>query len=369
MRKQSMKSCVSVFALLVVLADCGKSSVTASDAAPSTPVSFTNYSGTFANLRTSGTIVVSVADTGSATGTTSATGAIVFLDGATASVTGTYIRGRGLLGLSGGGDEVTGALANGTIAGTFSEPTSSGKFAVQAPTAAGTSKLYCGTYVTSSDYGWFSFVASAAGNVGGFAVALVSGNSVSFTGTIANLSLSATTSENVQLQGTLSPDGTTVAGTYAPSGALAGSGSFQGSIAACSAPGASTNSGVWTTSDTTIFPIRFHFALVQSLDTISGSGIITAAFVPNWTGDEFVLTSGSIIGNQISFTAQLGANPNGAGGFYYGTLTFTGTITGTVTGTGTGTISMAGTVTFTPPRTATQQFAPETITGVILTMN
>jgi len=360
MRIRAVTGCVVAFALFSMLAGCGKRTITAGDLVAHDTVTFTTYTGTFANLRTSGTITVGIADTGTATGFTAATAAIVFLDGATASVTGTYLRGKSLLGLSGGGDEITGALANGTLAGTFSEPTSSGKFAVQAPTAGVASKPYCGTYVTSSDYGWFNFVVSPAGNVSGFAVALVGGNAVVFNGTLAGLAITATTSENVQVLGTLSPDGSSMTGTYVPAGTLPGSGSFQGSTSACSAAGASTNSGTWTTGDSAV-SVNFHFALVQALDTISGSGAITAGFVPNWTGDEFVLTSGSVVGPQISFTAQLGANPSGAGGFYYGTLTFTGTITSATT--------MSGTLVFTPPRTATQLFSQQTITGVTLTMN
>jgi hypothetical protein len=202
-----------------------------------------------------------------------------------------------------------------------------------------------------------NLVVSGAGNTSGFAVALVGGNSVGFSGTVNGLTLTGTTTDSVAVQAALSPDGTSLAGTYTPAGALAGSGTFQGSVAACSTAGASTNAGVWITGGNGP-AVNFRFALVETVGAISGSGAIAAASVPNWTGSEFVITSGSRTGSQIAFTAQLGANPNGAGGFYYGTLTFSGTIFSAS--------NITGTLVFTPPRTATQVFSQQTVTSVAL---
>jgi hypothetical protein len=350
-------------ATLIFCVACGKSdggtSPGTNNVGPGGRVTYTAYTGAFANLRTSGTLTVSVADTGSASGPTLAKGAIVFISGDTANVTGSFLRGSGHLELSGGGDEITGNLANGTVSGTFSEPTSSGKFAVQPPTSGGTPKLLCGTYVTSADYGWLSFVVSASGSASGFAVALVGGGSVGFNGTVTGVAFAGITSDSVSIHGTLSPDGSSITGTYTPPGAAPLSGTFQGSTAACSTAGASTNSGLWSTSGTGA-STSLHFAIAETGGTFGGSGVITVGFVNGWTGNEFLITSGSVTGSQVSFTAQLGANPTGSGGFFYGTLAFTGTISGS---------TMTGTVVFTPPRTLTQTFAQQTVTGLTLTRN
>ena len=230
---------------------------------------------------------------------------------------------------------------------------------MQPPTSGGAPRSFCGTYATSADYGWLSLVVSASGGASGFAVALVGGGSVGFSGAVSGVSFTGISSDSVSIHGTLSPDGTTITGTYSPPGAAPLSGTFQGSTAACSTAGASTNSGLWSTSGTGA-STNLHFAITETGGTIGGSGVITVNFVNGWTGNEFLITSGSVTGSQVSFTAQLGANPTGTGGFWYGTLTFTGTISGS---------TITGTTVFTPPRTLTQTFAEQTVAGLTLMRN
>ena len=111
---------------------------------------------------------------------------------------------------------------------------------------------------------------------------------------------------------------------------------------------------------------RISFQLLPTGSSLSGAGTIgvpplapiTGPATPAYTGDNFTITSGSFSTPNVSFTATLGANPNGSGGFYNGTLSFSGTVNG---GT------MSGTLTFTPPRTASQIFGAQTVVGVMLT--
>jgi hypothetical protein len=127
-----------------------------------------------------------------------------------------------------------------------------------------------------------------------------------------------TTTANVPIQGTLSADGTSVTGTHLPAG-VAGSGTFQGSTASCVTAGATSVAGLWVTN---------------------GTGLSTNL--------------------RVALTQSGGST----GGFWYGTLSFTGTVTAGTAGTGS---TMTGTVVFTPPRTMTQTFSQQTVTGVTLT--
>ena len=131
--------------------------------------------------------------------------------------------------------------------------------------------------------------------------------------------------------------------------------------------GAGTPNGVagsWSTPNGA--QTRLSVQLLATGSSLSGAGTITVPplapitgpATPAYTGDNFTITSGSFSSPNVSFTATLGANPNGSGGFYNGTLSFSGTVSG---GT------MSGTLTFTPPRTASQTFAAQTVSGVTLT--
>ena len=122
--------------------------------------------------------------------------------------------------------------------------------------------------------------------------------------------------------------------------------------------------GSWSTPNGA--QTRLSLQLLSTGSSLSGGGTlgvpplapITGPATPAYTGDNFTITSGSFSTPNVSFTATLGANPNGSGGFYNGTLSFSGTVNG---GT------MSGTLTFTPPRTASQIFGAQTVVGVMLT--
>jgi hypothetical protein len=335
----------------------------------------TTLAGTFADSKSSGALAVSIASqsavsalvlpagiSAQAIASGTATGTLTFLSGGTATVNGSYTASTGALTLSGGGYSFNGSIASGAVSGSYTGPNGTGNYSAQAPSSSGAvAKTYCGTYGAGGDYGWFNMVIGGSGNVSGLAVTLLGATSVGFTGTLVGSTISATTTANVQIQATLSADGNTVTGAYVPVGATAGTGSFLGTTSGCTTVGASTFAGLWATT-VAATGTNLHFALTQSSGAAAtGSGIITVSFVPGWTGNEFEVTSNTFDGSQLSFTASLGANPTGTGGFWYGTLSFSGTITNGTT--------MTGTVTFTPPRTLTQTFAQQTVTGVTLTRN
>ena len=315
----------------------------------------TTFAGAFADSKTSGTFALQTVSSGTATATLSFLGS-----GIIAGVSGTYNASTGGLTLSGNNYAFNGSIASGVVSGSFTGPNGTGNFSAQAPSSSGVAaKTYCGTYGAEGDYGWFNMVIGAAGNVTGLAVTLLGATSVGFSGTVSGSSLTAVTTANVQIQATLASDGSSLTGTYVPTGAVAGTGTFYGSTGGCVTAGPGSFAGLWATGGS-VSGAALHFALTQSAGSgATGSGIITVSFVPGWSGDEFEVQSNSFTGTQLTFSATLGANPTGTGGFYRGTLDFSGTI---VNGN-----TLTGTVTFTPPRTLTQTFAQQTVTGVTLT--
>ena len=143
-------------------------------------------------------------------------------------------------------------------------------------------------------------------------------------------------------------------------------------LGACSGESGTTviSSGItgsWSTPNNV--PTSMNALLVQTGTSVTGTGTISVtpaiapnngAGPPNYGGDNFVISSGTYNSPDMSFTATLGSNPNGTGGFYVGTLSFTGKVSGN---------TMSGTVAYTPPRTVTQTFAPQTATGLVLTQS
>jgi hypothetical protein len=141
-------------------------------------------------------------------------------------------------------------------------------------------------------------------------------------------------------------------------------------LTACSGTGkestgpGSAIAGSWSTQGGAQTTLRVQLLAAES--SLSGTGTVTVPALaptsgpatPAYTGDNFTITSGSFNSPNVSFIATLGANPNGAGGFFVGTLSFSGTVSGS---------TMQGTLTFTPPRTVTQTFAGQTVTGATLT--
>ena len=80
--------------------------------------------------------------------------------------------------------------------------------------------------------------------------------------------------------------------------------------------------------------------------------------IPSYTGDAFVITSGTFNSPDVTFNASLGHNPDGRGGFFIGSLSFVGKLTSAST--------MSGALIYTPPSTATQTFATQTVANVTL---
>jgi hypothetical protein len=331
------------------------------------------YRGAFADKNSTGSMTVTVASTSvsqsfslptgvaaQASAGPAANGSLVLLSGATVSLGGSFVASSGALSLSGGGYTFTGTLASGAISGTVGGPNGSGQFSVQPSSSSSGSeaKTYCGTYATNRDDGWFNLVTSSGGNVSGFVVATIGATSVGVIGTITGSALTATTQDGAPIQATLSPDGTTLTGSYLPVGTAAGLGTFQGSTASCM-PGSAT--GLWTTngpSGSGVILDQMHFAILLSGSSVTGSGGMNTSG-SNVNGGLFTITSGAISSSTISITGPLGSNPDGNGGFYHGVLTFNGTFT-TPT-------KMTGTLDYTGPRTVAGHPQPQTVMGVTLT--
>ncbi len=309
-------------------------------------------SGAFAERSMSGSITASVtAD--------SAHGTLVFVNGTSVSLSGVFFPASGALGLAGGGYQLSGFLSNGVISGTMGGPQGQGRFTMHTRGPVGESKPYCGTYITNSDYGWFGAAISGSGAVTGFFVSGSGAGSVAMSGAVSGLNVSATAASGVTLQGTLSPDASGIIGTYVPSTAT--SGSFAASTTACSSQGASNSAGQWTAAaDTGVVGNKFsiHALFTETADVLAGGGVITAGFISGWTGDEFEITAGTFSDLELSFVAQLGSNPDGQGGFYYGSLSFSGNFLSPS--------AIFGELVFTPPRTATQTFAQQRFPGITL---
>lgn len=130
--------------------------------------------------------------------------------------------------------------------------------------------------------------------------------------------------------------------------------------------GVTANTGIagsWSTPTSAANSMIVQLALAGT--ALSGSGTITVPPIspssgpatPTYTGNDFTITSGTYTAPDVQFSATLGSNPDGAGGFYHGTLSFTGSLNN-------GTLS--GSMTFTPPRTASQTFSVQTVGGMTL---
>ncbi|MDB4875528.1 MAG: hypothetical protein JWM41_1974 [Gemmatimonadetes bacterium] len=365
-------------AVVPLLLACG------SDATAPTPTTTTVYAGTFVDAAQSGSFTLRLASSSSnlsslagastSMAPTTATGTLSTVDGSTVTLSGTYDAATGALSVSGGAFTLAGTAQGSVLSGTFTGTHGTGAFAA-APTSSGTAPMvYCGTYsAPGNDVGWFNIVTTAAGTMSGVAHSInaPSKSSVTLTGTASATTLTFTSSDGATATGTRSADGSSLAGTFAQSGG--GSGTFQGNTSECGgatgptgATGATGTSGGGSTALTVAGrwgasgsqPAAMQEALLVTGTAISGSGAITVS-IPSYTGDAFVITSGSFTNPSVTFTASLGSNPDGHGGTFVGSLSFTGTVTSATT--------MTGTLTYTPPRTATQIFATQTVAGVTLT--
>jgi hypothetical protein len=297
---------------------------------------------------------------------TSISGTLSTTDGATATLSGTFDVATGALHATGGNYDLSGSLAGATLSGSVTGAHGGGSFAAAPASSSGvTAKAYCGAYSsTDHDAGWFNLVVSASGAVSGVTRS-VTGQSTNGTVLSGSQSGSTLTLSSSQIQSgtaTIGGDGSSLTGTFTQTGGITGS--FQGSAADCGGATSATTtappppltiSSLWAT--TLGLPTIVRAVLIGSGSAVSGSGTITVN-IPSYTGDDFTITSGSYTAPNITFSGTLGHNPNGSGGFFLGSLSFTGTVNGS---------TMTGTLTYTPPRTATQTFSAQTATGVTMT--
>lgn len=334
----------------------------------------TTYVGAFAGANWSGTLSVQVSNASDA-----AISTVVFIDGTSASGSGNLSSSTGGLFINGStsGFLLSGGLSSGALTGSVLSGTVTGVF-VAAPIAAGgvTAKVLCGTFAGSS-MGFWNLVILSTGSVSGVTAALGTGNTTTLAGTLSGNAITLTTSDRGGAQGTLSADGSSVSGTWAGAGAStgsSGSGTFQAATETCgsTSPGSPPDtapppsvSGSWTTSGSNATSVSFA-ALLQSGSSVSGSGLLTTApllpisgpSAPAYAGNSYAITSGNISNSTVMFTAALGGSAVGNAGAS-GTLSFVGKFAAAST--------LTGTLTFTPPATASQTFATQTITGFTLT--
>lgn len=312
------------------------------------------FVGSFASATESGTVSFSLASASS--------GSMVQVNGTTTALTGTYAASTGAVSLSGGGFTFNGTVASGGLTGTFASMKSSGKFSAAQVTAGATTKTFCGSYVTTGDYGWLNLVVSSTGVVSGFTVSgNPMGSSSTITGTLVGTTLTSTTNLSGAINGVVTADGTTFNGTYVPSGSSqTAAGTVLAATTTCGTSTGTTSStslaGSWSGNPALATVLNVVFT--QTGTTLGGGGAIHVTTIPGYTGDSFRILSGSFTSPNVTFTAQLGANPVGDGTFYIGTMSFTGTESSSTT--------ITGVLTYTPPRTLSQTF-PTTFGTVTIT--
>ncbi len=312
MRTKTIYACLIFTAFAAAACGGGGGDSTGPSNTDKTP---STYAGTFADSKSSGSMNVLVTPTaasmlllpsGTVSGQTlasgSATATLTFLNGSTTTMSGSYSASTSALTLGGSSYAFTGTISAAGMTGTYSGPNGSGNFTGQAGSSSGVAaRTYCGTYAAGSDYGWLNMVIAAGGtSASGLVVSLFNGaTSTGWTGSVSGSTITGSTSSGIPIVGTLSVDGNSVTGTFVPTGSAAGNGTFQGSIGACPAAGATTIGGLWGTTiglSTTI-----HFALTPSGSAVTGSGTLTVNFINNYTGDEFTITSGTTSGSNVTF--------------------------------------------------------------------
>jgi hypothetical protein len=378
---------ITLCALASLLSGCGKDAHSGlSGTGGSTTGATTTYVGAFASASWSGTMAVAIANGSSQavgalpTGISAqvapdaaANASLVFVDGTAATGTGTLSTSTGSLFINGisSGFVLTGGRSGGGLTGMVLSGTVTGVFvASPAPT-----KVLCGSYAGSS-VGFWNIVILSTGDVLGVTATLGTGNTTTLKGTLSGNSITLTSSDSGQALGTLSADGSSVSGTWggaSPNTGSIGSGTFQAGTATCgtSVPGTAPASvppnlsGSWVTSGAGGANISFA-AILQAGSSLSGSGLLYTSPItpisgptsPAYSGNSYIITSGNLSGSAVTFTAALGGNA-GDNAPAPGTLSFTGKFTNAYT--------LTGTLLFTPPRTASQLFAAQTLSNFTLT--
>lgn len=384
---------IPLCALLPLLLACSTSGGDKSSTTTPTGAT-TTYTGAFASGASSGTFSATFASgaalasyalpTGivaqQSAGSATATGTLVFLDGSSTALNGTFTPSSGSLSLAGPNSlSLTGTLVAGKLSGVVTSSAGAGSFVGYPPSATGgVTKVMCGSF-TGADFGFWNIVISpvlGSNGASGVSGVVASGRGTSaatLSGTLTGNVLSLTSSSGVSGQGTLSADGASIFGTWTGVGESIGT--FQAGAGSCGTtiPGTPpvvplTNvSGSWV--GTGAGGTSAWAVLLQSGSAVGGAGVLTTPPIvpvsgpasPAYTGDGYTITSGSFSNSTVTFVANatLGANPAGNGTFFRGSLSFTGTLTVNNT--------LVGTLTFTPPATASQRFGLQTVTGFTFT--
>lgn len=191
---------------------------------------------------------VSAASDAAATATViNLTGTVSLSDGTTATLTGTWDTSTGALSVSGGGFTFSGTIVNGHLSGgSFTGPSVTGIFSLQASSASASVSTYCGTYTgrtpedlpsggtggNGPDNGTWNLVASPT--TVDVVVLSASGDPAALSGTRSGNAVTITIPGAGSASGTISGSASEfVKGTFTVTGG--GQGTFQGSLAACTA--------------------------------------------------------------------------------------------------------------------------------------
>jgi hypothetical protein len=152
-------------------------------------------------------------------GTLTVAGTLTFSGAPVVALTGTVDTVAQELHASGGGYTVSAFTQNGTLSGAYSVNQTSGFLVATSDSVSGqTHQTYCGTYSSTNSNGRFVMQVQSGGGVAGFAIQTTGTAQSSFlNGTVINNSvLTGATQAGAPFNGTVSPDLSTITGTYAP---------------------------------------------------------------------------------------------------------------------------------------------------------
>ena len=172
-----------------------------------------SYVGVVGDSLKHGTVAITVS------GTLTVAGTLTFSGSPVVPLTGTVDTVAQELHASGGGYTVTAFTQNGTLSGAYSVNQTSGFLVATSDSVSGqTHQTYCGTYSSTNSNGRFVMQVESGGGVAGFAIQ-TTGTALSsfFNGTVINSStVTGATQAGAPFSGTVSPDLSTITGTYAP---------------------------------------------------------------------------------------------------------------------------------------------------------
>jgi hypothetical protein len=168
-------------------------------------------------------------------------GVLTFAGGPTVPVAGTVDTAAAQIHATGGGYTIAGFTNLGTISGSYSGPGGNGFLVAVSDSLTGmTHSTYCGSYTSTNSNGFIAMQVLSRGDAGGFVVQRTGTAASSFfVGTvIGSFNFNATTDVGIALAGSLSPDLSTISGTYAPppangAGAGTATGQFTATLGGC----------------------------------------------------------------------------------------------------------------------------------------